>query len=189
MGYAGDGYYLNAIGLCNPGIRVVLDIHLPLAGTSLRHRNHPLGQTLEEYALLARITAAAGVDYSELNLSCVNADTPALTPSDISSIAARCLRPVYPKIGRRTTAPPPTAYENNAAIAIAHICQLAGVIVGNTVSVPTNGQLDTTNGGLSSARLRSINLALLKAVKPHAGARSSRLPRLPTPPTSPNTGP
>ena len=78
--YAGDGYYLNAIGLRNPGIRAVLDIHLlrwqgqgcPI-GISL------WGQTPDEYHQLAQMAAAAGVDYIELNLSCVNADTPTLT--------------------------------------------------------------------------------------------------------------
>ena len=77
-------------------------------------------------------------------------------------------RPVYAKIGRWTTEPTPTAGETHAAIVIARIPQLAGVIIGNTVSVPTHGRLDTATAGLSGDRLRPLNLALLKAVKPHA---------------------
>ena len=167
--YATDDYHLNAIGLRNPGIRAVLDIHLPRwqgqgcpIGISL------WGHTADEYATLAEKAAAAGVDYIELNLSCVNADTPALTPADISNIAGRCHRPVYAKIGRQTTATVPTAADTQAAIAIAHIRQLAGVIIGNTVSVPTHGLLDTVTAGMSGDQLRPLNLALLKAVRPHA---------------------
>ena len=42
--YAADGYYLNAIGLRNPGIPAGAE-HLPatLASTRLPHRNQPLG--------------------------------------------------------------------------------------------------------------------------------------------------
>ena len=167
--YAGDGYHLNAIGLRNPGIRAVLDIHLPRwqgqgcpIGISL------WGQTQDEYATLVRMAAAAGVDYIELNLSCVNADTPALTPSDISRIAGKSQRPVYAKIGRQIPDPIPSSEEIKHAVAIARIRQLAGVIVGNTVSVPTHGRLDTATAGLSGDRLRPLNLTPLKAVKPHA---------------------
>ena len=167
--YAGDGYYLNAIGLRNPGIRAVLDIHLP----RWRGQGCPIGislwgQTADEYALLAKKAAAAGVDYIELNLSCVNADTPTLTSADIAGIAGRCRCPVYAKIGRQTTDPKPTAANTDAAVAIDRIPQLAGLIIGFTVSVPTQGLLDTECAGLSGDRLRPFNLALLKAVKPHA---------------------
>ena len=75
---------------------------------------------------------------------------------------------MYAKIGRQTTHPAPTADEIQAAAAIANIRQLAGVIIGNTVSVPTCGRLDTPTAGLSGDRLRPLNLALLTAVKPHA---------------------
>ena len=166
--YAGDGYHLNAIGLRNPGIREVLDVHLPRwqgqgcpIGISL------WGETPDEYARLAQTGTAAGVDYIELNLSCVNADTPTLTPADIANIAARCQRPVYAKIGRRFAEPTPTTDETRTAAAIAGIRQLAGVIIGNTVSVPTHGLLDTPTAGLSGDQLSPLNLALLKAVKPH----------------------
>ena len=167
--YATDSYHLNAIGLRNPGISEVLSIHLPL----WQGRGCPIGislwgQTPDEYATLAEKAAAAGVDYIELNLSCVNAATPTLTAADISEIAGRCQRPVYAKIGRQTTAPVPTSAEIDAAIAIARIPQLAGVIIGNTVSVPTHGLLDTATAGLSGDRLRPLNLLLLKAVRPHA---------------------
>ena len=167
--YAGNGYYLNAIGLRNPGIRATLDIHLP----RWQGKGCPIGISLwgqapEEYDQLAQLAAAAGVEYIELNLSCVNADTPSLTPTDIANIAGRCQRPVYATVGRRTTEPVPAPDETDAAIAVARIPQLAGIIIGNTVSVPTNGLLDTPIAGLSGDRLRPINLALLKAVKPHA---------------------
>ena len=166
--HAGDGYYLNAISLRNPGIRQVLGIHLPL----WQNQGCPIGislwgQTPDEYARLAQMAAAAGVDYIELNLSCVNADTPTLTSADISTITGQCQRPVYAKIGRLNTDPTPTADEIQAAVATAGIRQLAGVIIGNTVSVPTHGLLDTPTAGLSGDRLRPLNLALLKAVKPH----------------------
>ena len=166
--YAGDSYHLNAIGLRNPGIRQVLDIHL----TRWQGQGCPIGislwgQTADQYALLARTASEAGIDYIELNLSCVNADTPALTLSDIRSIARQCQRPVYAKVGRQTASQVPAPDETDAAIAITRIRQLAGVIIGNTVSVPTHGLLDTATAGLSGERLRPLNLALLKAVKPH----------------------
>ena len=75
---------------------------------------------------------------------------------------------MYAKIGRQTTEPEPTADEILAAAAIACIRQLAGVIIGNTVSVPTYGRLDIETAGLSGDQLRPLNLALLKAVKPYA---------------------
>ena len=167
--HGGDGYFLNAIGLRNPGIRQVLDVHL----SRWQGQGCPIGislwgQTADEYGRLAQIASAAGVDYIELNLSCVNADTPTLTPADIGDIAGQCQHPVYAKIGRRFAEPTPTADEIQAAAAIAGIRQLAGVIIGNTVSVPTHGLLDTPTAGLSGDRLRPLNLALLQAVKPHA---------------------
>ena len=167
--HAGDAYYLNAIGLRNPGIRQVLDVHLP----RWQKQGCPIGislwgQTPDEYDQLVQIAAAAGVDYIEMNLSCVNAETPTLTPADIANIAGQCQRPVYAKIGRRFAEPTPTTDEIRTATAIAAIRHLAGVIIGNTVSVPTYGRLDTETAGLSGDRLRPLNLAMLKAVKPHA---------------------
>lgn len=75
---------------------------------------------------------------------------------------------MYAKIGRWATEPVPTPDEVQTAAAIAGIRQLAGVIIGNTVSVPTHGLLDTPTAGLSGDQLRPLNLALLKAVKQHA---------------------
>ena len=59
--HTGDGYYLNAIGLRTPGIRQVLDVHLP----RWQGQGCPIGislwaQTPDEYAELARIATAAG---------------------------------------------------------------------------------------------------------------------------------
>ena len=120
--HAGEGYYLNAIGLRNPGIRQVLDVHLP----RWQNQGCPIGislwgQTPDEYNQLAQLAAAVGVDYIELNLSCVNADTPTLTPADISIIAGQSQRPVYAKIDRRLADPTPTADEFRTAAAIAGI--------------------------------------------------------------------
>ena len=82
-----------------------------------------------------------------------------------------------------------SAADIEAAVAIDRIRQLAGVIIGNTVSVPTNGRLDTATAGLSGERLRPLNLALLKAVKPHAAVPLIACGGiLVTPPASPNTG-
>ena len=150
LGYSGKvrygrhGYYLNAIGLRNPGVRAVLDTHL----SRWQGRGCPIGisicgQAPDEYTLLAQTAAAAGVDYIELNLSCVNAETPTLTSADLCHIAGRCPRPVYAKIGRQITAAAPTADEIQADAAIASIKQLAGVIIGDTVAIPTYEQVDT----------------------------------------------
>ena len=77
----GEGYYLDAVGLHNPDSSRYY-VHLPL----WQRQGCPIGislwgQTTDAYALLSQMAAASSVDYIELNLSCVNVDTPALTPT------------------------------------------------------------------------------------------------------------
>lgn len=164
-------FTLNAVGLRNPGIDRVLSKILPAWQT----HGCPVGlsiwgKTPAEYRILATQAAAAGVDYIELNLSCVNADTPTLQTMDIANIAGNCNVPVYAKIGLSQQTLPPTAADARMAAEIAGITALAGVIIGNTISVPTEGLLDTPAGGLSGDRLRHYNLAWLAATAPKAQA-------------------
>ena len=164
-------FTLNAVGLRNPGIDRVLSAILP----AWQNHGCPVGlsiwgQTPAEYRILATQAAAAGVDYIELNLSCVNADTPTLQTMDIANIAGNCNVPVYAKIGLSQRTLPPTVADTRMAAEIAGITALAGVIIGNTVSVPTEGLLDTPTGGLSGDRLRHYNLAWLAATAPKAQA-------------------
>ena len=102
-------FTLNAVGLRNPGIDQILSAILP----AWQNHGCPVGlsiwgQTPTEYGILATQTAA-GVDYIELNLSFVNADTPTLQAVDVANIAGNCSVPVYAKIGLSQRTLPPTA--------------------------------------------------------------------------------
>ena len=165
-------FTLNAIGLRNPGIQAVLKETFP----QWHNRGCPTGLSVwgtsaDEYRRLAELAAHAGVDYIELNLSCVNAETPTLTSSEIAEIAAACAAPVYAKVGLSSTSEPVHPDDLHHAAEIAGITSLAGIIMGNTVSVPTNGLLSTPFGGLSGARLRKYNLAWVQAT-----ARRAEIP-------------
>lgn len=157
-------FTLNAIGLKNPGIQVVLSEIFP----QWRNRGCPTGLSVwgtsaDEYLRLTELAANAGVDYIELNLSCVNAETPTLTSGEIAQIAAACAAPLYAKVGLSSTSEPVQPDDVQRAAEIAGITSLAGIIMGNTISVPTNGLLDTPLGGLSGERLRNYNLGWIEA--------------------------
>ncbi len=162
-------FSLNAIGLRNPGISPVLSEVLPkwqnqgcLVGLSV------WGSTPADYYQLANAAANARIDYVELNLSCVNADTPVLSLDDIAGIAEQCRAPVYAKIGLATTQNPTAADDIKRAVAIARITSLAGLIIGNTISVPTEGLLDLQYGGMSGNQLRPANLRWLEKTAANA---------------------
>lgn len=162
-------FTLNAVGLSNPGIQVVLDDYFP----RWRNRGCPVGLSVwgtstDEYRRLTEIAAHAGIDYIELNLSCVNAATPSLPPTEIAEIAAACAAPVYAKVGLSSCSRPIHPDDIQHATEIARIRSLAGIIMGNSVSVPTNGLLSTPCGGLSGEHLRKYNLAWVQATSHHA---------------------
>ena len=166
----GPDYTVNAVGLRNPGLDCVLQQILP----RWQNRGCPVGvsvwaETAAEYRELARQAARAGADYVELNLSCVNAATPAITPAQAAQAAAACRPvPVYAKIGLSQPALPVPAADIARARAMAQVPELAGVIIGNSAPAPTNGLIAAAQGGLSGPRLRPCQLAWLKAVSAQA---------------------
>ena len=70
------GGMMNAVGLANPGLAVVRTTELPWLAEHLRHARvlvNVVGNTIEEFvAVIAGLTATAGVDGFELNVSCPN---------------------------------------------------------------------------------------------------------------------
>ena len=64
---------LNAIGLQNPGAKVVVDEYLPkLDFTQTRYIANVSGSTIEEYAAVTRIFNDSPIDAIEINISCPN---------------------------------------------------------------------------------------------------------------------
>ncbi|EQD29635.1 dihydroorotate oxidase [mine drainage metagenome] len=158
--------YLNAIGLQNPGVAVVVEEILPqLDFSETRYIANVSGSTLEEYAEVTRRFDDSRIDAIEINISCPNVreggvhfgNDPDMSARVVEACRARTRKPLIVKLS-----PNQTDIRTNArrcieagADALAVINTVTGMAIDRKrrEPLPTYGQ-----GGLSGPAIKPIAL-------------------------------
>jgi dihydroorotate dehydrogenase (NAD+) catalytic subunit len=176
---------LNAIGLENPGIRIVTEKYAPIWATwQTPVIVNIAGETTEEFVKLAgQLEAAPGVAGIELNISCPNVcaggavfgDSPQ-TVADVTA-AVRCATtlPLIVKLSPNTSDVRPTALA--AASSGADAISLINTITAMSISIhacrPT---LANGTGGLSGPAIKPIALRMVYEVARELRSSNARVP-------------
>ena len=170
---------LNAIGLQGVGIRAFVKDVLPrLARYDTAVVVNVCGDTVEEYAEVARIADAPGVAALEVNISCPNVKKggmafggdPRMTHEVVSAVRKATRLPVIPKLSPNVTDVTvfARACEEAGADALSCINTLLGLVVDVERRVP---RLAFGTGGLSGPAIRPIAVRMA-----WQAARAVRIP-------------
>jgi len=170
---------LNAIGLQGIGIRAFVKDVLPrLARYDTAVVINVCGDTVEEYAEVARIADAPGVAALEVNISCPNVKKggiafggdPRMTHEVVSAVRKATRLPVIPKLSPNVTdvAVFARVCEEAGADALSCINTLLGLVVDVERRVP---RLAFGTGGLSGPAIRPIAVRMA-----WQAARAVRIP-------------
>jgi dihydroorotate dehydrogenase (NAD+) catalytic subunit len=164
---------LNAIGLENPGIDVLLNEYLPY----LREKGVTVfvniaGNTVDEYALVAsRIEEHKGIAAIELNISCPNVKKgglqfgtdPKMVFKVVSAVKNAASIPVIPKLSPNVTdiVEIARAAEDGGADALSMINTLMGLAIDINKKRPVLGNVF---GGLSGPAIKPVALRMIYQV-------------------------
>ncbi len=164
---------LNAIGLQNPGVDVVLTEELPwLAQYDVPIIANVAGSTVEEYVEVARrISKAPNVHALELNISCPNVKKGGIAFGTVPEIAAELTRavkevsdvPVYVKLSPNVTniVAMAKAVEQAGADGLTMINTLLGMRIDVKTAKPI---LANRTGGLSGPAIKPIAIRMIYEV-------------------------
>jgi dihydroorotate dehydrogenase (NAD+) catalytic subunit len=173
---------LNAIGLQNPGVDVVVKKTLPtLDFSETRFFANVCGSTIEEYAEVARRFDDSPIDAMEINISCPNVKEGGVAFGNYPDMSAR----VVAACRKVTKKPLITKLSPNQTdiVANARACIDAGsdglavinTIMGMAIDVERRRPIiGNVQGGLSGPAIRPI--ALLKVYQVYQEARRSNVP-------------
>ena len=173
---------LNAIGLQNPGVDVVVKKILPtLDFSETRFFANVCGSTIEEYAEVARRFDDSPIDAMEINISCPNVKEGGVAFGNYPDMSAR----VVAACRKVTKKPLITKLSPNQTdiVANARACIDAGsdglavinTIMGMAIDVERRRPIiGNVQGGLSGPAIRPI--ALLKVYQVYQEARRSNVP-------------
>lgn len=161
---------LNAIGLQNPGLEVVLAEKLPqLASYGVPVIVNISGQTIDEYVELARrLTASEHVSALEVNISCPNVAhggmqfgvDPELTRALVSQVRAATRLPLITKLSPNVTGI--VAIARAAAEAGSDALSLINTLVGMSIDVERRRpRLANRTGGLSGPAIRPVAVRMV----------------------------
>ena len=165
---------LNAIGLENPGVEVLVEEYLPrLAARDVRVIVNVVGKTVEEYVGVAgRLQGIEGVDALELNVSCPNVKaggmsfgtSPAAVDNLVGAVRAATDAPLIVKLTPNVTdiAEVARAAEEAGADAISLINTLLGMAIDVDAGKPV---LANVMGGLSGPAVRPVALRCVYQVR------------------------
>lgn len=173
---------LNAIGLQNPGARVVVDDILPrLDFAETRFIANVSGSTVEEYAEVTRIFDDSPIDAIEINISCPNVKEGGVTfgnDPDMSARVVAACRAVTRKPIITKLSPNQTDIAGNArrcieagTDAFAVINTLMGMAIDIERRRPVIGN---NQGGLSGPAIKPV--AVFKVFQVHQVARAHGIP-------------
>ncbi|MEO1034411.1 MAG: dihydroorotate dehydrogenase [Pseudomonadota bacterium] len=173
---------LNAIGLMNPGMDVVIDEILPaLDFGETRFIANVCGSTLEDYAEVTRRFDDSPIDAIEINISCPNikeggvqfGNFPDMSAKVVAACRAKTSKPIIAKLS-----PNQTDIQENARLcieagsdALAVINTVMGMAIDAESRQPIIGNVQ---GGLSGPAIKPI--ALLKVHKVYEVARKHNVP-------------
>ena len=173
---------LNAIGLQNPGVDMVVGQILPgLDFTETRFIANACGSTIEEYAEVCRRFDDSPIDAIEINISCPNVKEGGVSFGNYPDVSARVvaacrLATTKPLIAKLS--PNQTDIQENArqcieagADGLAVINTMMGMAIDTEARRPV---LANVQGGLSGPAIRPI--ALLKVWQVYQVARKHQVP-------------
>lgn len=176
---------LNAIGLENPGIRIVIEKYAPIWATL----QTPViiniaGETTEEFVELAgRLEAVPGVAGIEVNVSCPNVraggavfgDSPQAVAAVTAAVRRATTLPLIVKLSPNTGDVRPTALA--AASSGADAISLINTITGMSLDIHTRRPfLANGTGGLSGPAIKPIALRMVYEVARELHSSSSHVP-------------
>ncbi|MCZ6803358.1 MAG: dihydroorotate dehydrogenase [Proteobacteria bacterium] len=173
---------LNAIGLQNPGTKIVVDEYLPdLDFTETRFIANLSGSTVEEYVAVTRIFDDSPIDAMEINISCPNVKEGGVAfgnDPDMSARVVEACRRVTKKPLITKLSPNQTDIAENARRCIeagtdglAVINTIMGMAVDIDTRIPVMGN---NQGGLSGPAIKPI--ALLKVHQVYQVAKQHNIP-------------
>jgi dihydroorotate dehydrogenase (NAD+) catalytic subunit len=173
---------LNAIGLQNPGVDVVVDQILPqLDFTETAFFANVCGSTIEDYVEVTRRFDDSPIDAIELNISCPNikeggvqfGNSPEMSARVVSACRAVTSKPLITKLS-----PNQTDIRENARRCIdagSDGLAVINTVMGMAVDVRTRRPvIGNVQGGLSGPAIKPI--ALLKVMQVAEVARPHRVP-------------
>jgi len=180
--YETSGGMLNAIGLQNPGVDVVVDQILPtLDFSETRFIANVSGSTIEEYAAVTRRFDDSPIDAIEINISCPNVkeggvafgNDPAMSARVVEACRRATDKPLITKLS-----PNQTDIAANARGCIEAGCDAFAVIntlMGMAVDIESRSPIIGNNqGGLSGPAIKPV--ALLKVHQVHQVCREHAIP-------------
>ncbi|HEY5666374.1 MAG TPA: dihydroorotate dehydrogenase [Gammaproteobacteria bacterium] len=173
---------LNAIGLQNPGARVVVDEILPqLDFDETRFFANVSGSTVDEYVEVTRIFDQSPIDAIEINISCPNVkeggvafgNYPDMSAEVVAACRAVTSKPLITKLSPNQTdiAASARACIDAGTDALSVINTLMGMAIDVEQRAPIIGNVQ---GGLSGPAIKPI--ALLKVHKAYAEAARDDIP-------------
>lgn len=173
---------LNAIGLQNPGTRVVVEDILPaLDFSETRFIANVSGSTLEEYQAVTRLFDDSPIDAIEINISCPNVkeggvafgNDPDMSARVVAACRAVTRKPLITKLS-----PNQTDIAENARRCIeagTDAFSVINTVMGMAVDIESRRPVIGNNqGGLSGPAIKPI--ALLKVHQVHQVARKHGVP-------------
>jgi len=173
---------INAIGLQNPGMDVVVDEILPeLDFSETRFIANVCGSTLEDYEVVTKRFDDSPIDAIEINISCPNIKEGGVAFGNDPDMSARVVevcrkatdKPIITKLS-----PNQTDIRENARCCIeagSDALSVINTIMGMSIDVATRRPvIGNVQGGLSGPAIKPI--ALLKVHEVHEVAAPHRIP-------------
>ena len=175
---------LNAIGLQNPGARVVVDQILPrLDFTETRFIANVSGSTVEEYAEVTRVFDDSPIDAIEINISCPNVKEGGMVFGNDPDMSARVVMACRAATGKPIIAklsPNQTDIAENARRCVeagADALSVINTVMGMAIDIESRRPVIGNNqGGLSGPAIKPI--ALLKVHEVYQVAKPHGIPIL-----------
>jgi dihydroorotate dehydrogenase (NAD+) catalytic subunit len=174
---------LNAIGLQNPGMDVVVDEILPgLDFSETRFIANVCGSTLEEYEVVTRKFEDSPIDAIEINISCPNikeggvhfGNHPDMSAKVVEACRKHTKKPIIAKLS-----PNQTDIQENARLCIeagadgADGLAVINTIMGMAIDVEERKPIiDNVRGGLSGPAIKPIALLKVNQVYEVAGPKN-----------------
>lgn len=171
---------LNAIGLQNPGMDIVVDQILPeLDFSETRFIANVCGSTIEDYACVTKRFDDSAIDAIEINISCPNikeggvhfGNYPEMSAKVVAACRRQTSKPIIAKLS-----PNQTDIRENARLCIEAGCD--GLAVINTImgmaidSEDRTPIIDNLRGGLSGPAIKPIALLKVQQVYEVAGPKN-----------------
>ena len=173
---------LNAIGLQNPGMDVVVDEILPeLDFSETRFIANVCGSTVEDYEVVTKRFDDSPIDAIEINISCPNikeggvhfGNYPEISAKVVEACRAQTRKPIIAKLS-----PNQTDIQENARLCIeagADGLAVINTIMGMAIDIEERKPIiDNVRGGLSGAAIKPI--ALLKVHQVYEVASPKNIP-------------